>query len=68
MQENGKGRSTNHGQNGSLGWMASKNRSTHGREGTERPIPKPTTDLGFTGIRHKTSGKSVSQPSRRLEQ
>jgi hypothetical protein len=46
-------------------WMPEKNggqkRST---SFVERPIPKPTTDLGFTGIRHKTSGRSLSQPSR----
>ena len=26
----------------------------------DRPIPKPTTDLGFSGITHKTSGRSLS--------
>jgi len=29
----------------------------------DRPIPKPTTDLGFSGITHKTSGRSLGSRS-----
>jgi hypothetical protein len=30
----------------------------------DRPIPKPTTDLGFHGIRHKSSYDSLAQSRR----
>jgi hypothetical protein len=41
------------------GWRASHDLNY------DRPIPKPTTDLGFHGIRHKSSYDSLAQSRHR---
>ena len=46
----------------------SKNAKNNGLTLGDNPIPKPTTELGFKGIRHKTSGMSVGSVSRTREQ
>lgn len=66
MQNAGKGRSGNREQHGSPAWIPNRNEKRaidHDQEAAERPIPKPSSDLGFTGIRHKTTGRSLSHPS-----
>jgi len=49
------------------GWISrhdDNNAKKNRRDLIEKPIPRPTTELGFRGIRHKTSGVTkVSRPS-----
>jgi hypothetical protein len=66
MQGTGKNGSTPREPKQSYGWVSGKS----GKDPTkrvkgfvDRPIPKPTTDLGFSGITHKTSGRTLRRPS-----
>jgi hypothetical protein len=68
MQRKGEGRSRNKVAEGSRTWMPTKNGKNASQtwETMDKPIPKPTTDLGFTGISHKTSGHSLSNSLPRI--
>ena len=63
MQGARDGRSTGREQQSAQVWMQGKNgkpRRNNAISVGDMPIPKPTTELGFTGITHKISGTSRS--------
>ena len=63
MESIGNRHSTERDTANSRGWMSKRNTKGaggNGRDMSDKPIPRPTTELGFRGIRHKTSGHGMS--------
>ena len=71
MQEPEKQRSKEARGEKSPGWIRTNGNSNSVNKRTERfdlPIPKPNTELGFTGISHKISGHSLTSGRRPAQQ